>query len=69
MDNSKKFDLDKALADAKARYDAMTPEQQAEMWRQQREGYVRAEMSWPKPKFKWINGVKVYDSYSDYCND
>jgi hypothetical protein len=35
----------------------------------QRESYVRAEMSWPKAKFKWVDGVKVYDSYEDYCND
>lgn len=60
--------LRRLLAEAQARYDAMTPEQQAEMWRQQREGYVRAEMSWPKPKFKMVNGVKVYESYEDYCN-
>lgn len=39
------------------------------MWKAQRDGYVRAEMSWPKAKFKWVNGVKVYDSFEDYCND
>lgn len=33
------------------------------------ESWARAEASWPKPKFKWINGVKVYDSYEDYLND
>lgn len=60
----------KALVDAaNTRYTAMTPEQQAEMWRQQRDGYVRAEMSWPKPKFKMVDGVKVYESFEDYCND
>lgn len=47
----------------------MTPEQQEAMWKAQRDGYVRAEMSWPKAKFKWVNGVKVYDSFEDYCND
>jgi len=62
-------DFQRLLTEAQSRVDAMTPEQQAEMWRQQRESYVRAEMSWPKPSFKWINGVKVYDSFEDYCND
>ena len=65
-------ELKRLLAEAQARYDAMTPEQQAEMWRKQKEGYVRAEMSWPKPKFRWetINGqlTKVYESWEDYCN-
>lgn len=47
----------------------MTPEEKEEMHRKQRESWVRAEMNWPKPKFTWVNGVKVYDSYEDYCND
>lgn len=60
----------KVLVDAaQVRYNAMTPEQQEAMWKAQRDGYVRAEMSWPKAKFKWVNGVKVYDSFEDYCND
>ncbi len=50
-------------------FDSLTPEQQAEHRRQQRESWVRAEMSWPKPKFRWENGVKVYHSFEDYCND
>jgi hypothetical protein len=50
-------------------YAKMTKEEIEEMFHKQREGYVRAEMSWPKPKFKWIDGVKVYESYEDYCND
>ena len=61
-------DFKKLMTEAKARYDAMTPEQQADMWKAQREGYAKAEASWPKPKFKWVKGVKVYDSYEDYCN-
>ena len=40
-----------------------------EMYRQQREGYARAEASWPKPRYRWVDGVKVYESYEDYCND
>lgn len=48
---------------------AMSPEEREEMYRQQGKGYARAEASWPKPNFKWVNGVKVYASYTDYCND
>lgn len=62
-------ELKRLIADANARYEAMTPEQQAEMWRLQRESYVRSIIEWPKPKFEWINGVKVYASFEDYCND
>lgn len=62
-------DLSKLFAEAKRRTDAMTPEERTEMYRQQREGYARAEASWPKPKFRMVDGVKVYDSYADYCND
>ncbi len=41
---------------------------QEEMWKRQREGYAKAEASWPKPIFHWENGTNVYDSYEDYCN-
>ena len=34
-------DFKKLVEEAAARYQAMTPEQQADMWRQQREGYAR----------------------------
>ena len=51
------------------RYWKMTLEQRQAMWDQQRAGYASAEASWPKPKFKWVNGAKVYDSLEDYCND
>lgn len=61
--------LDELLKKAKAAYDAMTPEEREEMHRIQRESWVRAEMSWPKPKYKWVNGTKGYESFSDYCND
>lgn len=62
-------ELDELLKQAAAKVAAMSPAEREEMFRIQREGVVRAEMSWPKAKFKWINGVKVYDSYEDYCND
>lgn len=58
----------KALAEAKARVEAMTPAEREAMYASQRESYVRAEMNWPKPKFRYERGVKVYESYSDYCN-
>jgi hypothetical protein len=61
--------LDELIEQAKRRWDEMTPSEREVMLREQREAFVRAEMSWPKPKFKWINGVKIYDSYEDYCND
>lgn len=64
-----KLSLSVLLEQAKARWAAMTPEQQEAELRQQREGYARAEASWPKPKYAWVNGVKVYASYEDYCND
>jgi len=60
--------LDDLLAKAKAAYDAMSPEERDAMNKAQCESFVRAEMGWPKPKYKWVNGVKVYESYEDYCN-
>lgn len=62
-------ELKNLVAAAMDRFSALSPEEQAEHWRQQREGYVRAEMSWPKPRFHFENGVKVYESYEDYLND
>ncbi len=64
--------MDKELEDliekSKLALAAMTPEEREEMYRQQRDGYARAEASWPKPKFEIIDGVRVYASYEDYCN-
>lgn len=45
----------------------MTPEEREEMYKAQRESWVRGEMGWPKPKYKMVDGVKVYESYEDYC--
>ena len=56
------------IEESKRKVDAMTPEEKEAMFKAQRDGYVRAELSWPKPKFKYIHGVKVYESYGDYCN-
>lgn len=62
-------DFDELVRRAVAKVEAMTPAARKAMWQAQRESYVRSIVDWPKPKFKWINGVKVYDSYEDYCND
>lgn len=61
--------LDELVREAREKVARMTPEERAEMYRQQRESFVRGEMSWPKPRFRWENGVKVYESYEDYLND
>lgn len=57
------------FAAAKAKVDAMSPEEREAMYAAQRESYVRAETNWPKPKFKFVDGIKVYESYEDYVND
>lgn len=62
-------ELEELFAKARAKVAAMTPAEREAMFAQQREGYARAEASWPKPAYEWINGVKVYASYEDYCND
>lgn len=54
--------LNKSAADVAA----MSPAEKTELIRQQAESFVRAEASWPK--YKWVDGVKVYDSYEDYVN-
>ena len=61
--------IDELLHKAAEEVKAMSPAEREEMLRRQRESWVRAEMSWPKPKFKIVGGVKVYESYEDYCND
>ena len=62
-------ELKALLERSKALVDAMAAAEREAMYAQQREGYVRAEASWPKPKYEWVNGVKVYASFEDYCND
>lgn len=52
-----------------ARVKAMSEEKRAKIIEDQRKSFIRSIMEWPRPKFRWINGVKVYDSYKDYCND
>lgn len=47
--------------------DAMTKEEREAMHKAQCESWVRGEMGWPAPRYKFVNGVKVYESYEDYC--
>jgi hypothetical protein len=62
-------DLDQLIEESKRRVAAMTPEEREQMYEEQRQSWVRAEASWPKPRFRWVNGAKVYASYEDYVND
>ena len=60
-------ELQELLRRANAKVAAMTPAEKEAMLRAQRDSWVRGEMGWPNPKYKWVNGVKVYESYEDYC--
>jgi hypothetical protein len=61
-------ELKDLLAKAQARFDALTPAEQEAERKAQAESFVRGEMGWPKPRYRYENGVKVYESYEDYCN-
>lgn len=61
-------ELLRLLKEAKIKVAAMSPEERAEMLRQQSENWARAEASWPKPKYHYENGVKIYESFEDYYN-
>ena len=41
-------ELIELIRKAKERVDAMTPEERAAMYRQQRDGWVKAEMQWDR---------------------
>lgn len=62
-------ELEELLKKSRAYVDSLTPEQKREMLHQQAISWARAEVNWPKPKFHYENGVKVYHSFEDYCND
>jgi hypothetical protein len=64
-----KTPLNELLKQSVARFNAMTPEQQAAMREAQRQSFVHSVVNWPKPKYHWKDGVKVYHSFEDYCND
>jgi hypothetical protein len=57
------------VAEAEARYQALTPEQKIVHDKAQRESFVRGQVGWPAPKYRSVNGVKVYESLEDYYND
>ncbi len=61
--------LNELIEDARNWWKIATIEEKEEMLRKQRESWLRSELQWPKAKFKWANGAKVYDSYEDYIND
>jgi len=62
-------DFDELVRKSKEFLARLTAEEREEHFRKQRENWARAEASWPNPKFKFVNGVKVYESYEDYVND
>ena len=62
-------ELEKLLAESKAKVDAMSPEEREHMIKGQILSVAKAEASWPKPKYKWVDGAKVYESMEDYYND
>jgi hypothetical protein len=66
---SAKTPLEQLIKQACDWFDSLTPEEQAEHRRKQAESWVRSIVDWPKPNFHWENGVKVYHSFEDYCND
>ncbi len=59
--------LEILLRESAAGVAKMTPMEREQMLVAQRAGYVRAELSWPKARYQMKNGVKVYESYADYC--
>ena len=62
-------ELEALIKEAKEKLDAMSPEEREQLFKAQRESWVRAEKDWPKAKFSIVDGVKVYESYEDYLND
>ena len=60
-------ELAELIEQSKARVAAMTDEEREAMYAAQRESYVRSVTEWPKPRYRFVDDVKVYDSYEDYC--
>ena len=61
--------LDELIKKTAADFAALSPKAQKALLRQQAEAAAKATKSWPKAKFHWKNGVKVYESMDDYHND
>lgn len=62
-------ELDRLIAESVAKVKAMSESERSEMIRAQGESWARAEASWPKARWHMEGGIKVYESYEDYCND
>lgn len=62
-------DLKELLQKSIEMLERMTLEEQEKLLREQAKAWAEAEARFPKPKYRWVNGVKVYDSIEDYFND
>ena len=63
---------DKLMQDLKlaaAAFKKLSDEEQKWQFLAQVKSVAKVKTSWLKAKFHWENGVKVYESYEDYCND
>lgn len=58
-----------ALSEALEWVRTLSDEDRERLMRAQQASYARSITDWPKSNFEWINGVKVYSTYEDYCND
>ena len=47
---------------------SLTDEERLAHFDKQRKSWIESEFSWLASKYKFVNGVKVYESYEDYCN-
>ena len=63
------MNIDERLKKSAVNFVALSPEARDALLKQQRASYVKTEIPWPKAKFHWENGVKIYESLEDYCND
>lgn len=63
---TEKRDLRELLTEAAAKVKTMTPMEYEQMMAAQRASWVKGEMGLSKSNFRYIDGVKVYDSYEDY---
>lgn len=69
MEEEMDDELKSLIEESKRRVAAMTPAEREAMFEAQRASWVRSVVYWPNPNFEWVNGVKVYASFEDYCND
>lgn len=62
-------ELTRLLRESVKKVEAMSPDELEEMLRKQRDGYVKAEMSWPRSR-RHVDkhGNIVFESYEDFLN-